>query len=132
MTTLAVSPLLSESVGDFSKPSIEYFDLSPLLIILGVALAGVVVEAFAPRGRRYLVQSLLAIVGTIAALVMTVFVAMDLEPRGDSETVVFSGVSVGPGREDFWATLDQPDDGGVVAECREDNNEVLVWRVECP
>ena len=84
MTTLAVSPLLSESVGDFSKPSIEYFDLSPLLIILGVALAGVVVEAFAPRDRRYLVQSLLAIVGTIAALVMTVLVAMDLEPRGDN------------------------------------------------
>ena len=84
MTTLAVSPLLSESVGDFSKPSIEYFDLSPLLIILGVALAGVVVEAFAPRDRRYLAQSLLAIVGTIAALVMTVLVAMDLEPRGDN------------------------------------------------
>jgi NADH-quinone oxidoreductase subunit N len=84
VTTLAVSPLLSESVGDFSKPSIEYFDLSPLLIILGVALAGVVVEAFAPRDRRYLVQSLLAIVGTIAALVMTVLVAMDLEPRGDN------------------------------------------------
>ena len=84
MTTLAVSPLLSESVGDFSKPSIEYFDLSPLLIIFGVAIAGVLVEAFVPRRRRYLVQSLLAIVGTVAALVMTVYVALDLEPRGDS------------------------------------------------
>ncbi len=35
--------------ADFSKPSIEYGLLSPMLIVFGVALVGVVIEAFVPR-----------------------------------------------------------------------------------
>ncbi|MGA9749461.1 MAG: NADH-quinone oxidoreductase subunit NuoN [Nocardioides sp.] len=81
--SILAAPQLSETVGDFTKPSIEYFDLSPLLIIFGVALAGVLVEAFAPRPRRYLIQTVLSTAGVLGALTMTVFVARDLEPRGD-------------------------------------------------
>ena len=36
-------------VTEFIKPTIEYFELFPLLVVFGVACLGVVVEAFAPR-----------------------------------------------------------------------------------
>ena len=51
---------LSETPASFPAPSIEYGLLSPLLIVFGVAVFGVLVEAFAPRPRRYLIQSVLA------------------------------------------------------------------------
>ncbi len=77
-------PLLAETASDFTSPSIEYFPLSPLLIVFGVAVVGVLVEAFAPRRLRYVVQTSLAVVGVVAALVMTVLVARDLPRLGDS------------------------------------------------
>ncbi|MEM9194508.1 MAG: hypothetical protein AAGF12_35350, partial [Myxococcota bacterium] len=56
-----------------------------------------------------------------------------LEPEGDSELLTFN-VDVSAGPENWYAVLDSPEglEGGAVAECREDNNEVLVWRVSCP
>ena len=48
---------------DFVKPTIEYFELFPLLVVFGVACLGVVVEAFAPRAARYGAQVLLALGG---------------------------------------------------------------------
>ena len=33
-----------------NPPSIEYFQLSPMLIVFGVAVVGVLVEAFLPAG----------------------------------------------------------------------------------
>ena len=41
---------------DYLKPTLEYAELSPLLIVFGAALLGVAVEAFAPRSRRHTVQ----------------------------------------------------------------------------
>jgi NADH-quinone oxidoreductase subunit N len=70
--------------AEFSKPSIEYSDISPLLIIFGVAAVGVLVEAFVARRSRYLVQTVLALVGVVAALVATVLVATGLDPKGDT------------------------------------------------
>ena len=69
-------------MNDFTKPTIEYFELSPILIVLGVACAGVLVEAFAPRHLRYLIQTLLAIAGIVGALVMTVVVGLNLDDVG--------------------------------------------------
>ena len=66
--------------AEFSKPSIEYSDISPLLIIFGVAAVGVLVEAFVGRRSRYLVQTVLSLVGVLAALVATVLVACCLIP----------------------------------------------------
>jgi NADH-quinone oxidoreductase subunit N len=48
-------------------PSIEYGLLSPILIVFGVAVAGVLVEAFAPRRRRYPSQMALSLAGLLAA-----------------------------------------------------------------
>jgi NADH-quinone oxidoreductase subunit N len=71
-----------EYAAEFRAPSFEYSLLSPLLIIFGVAILGVVVEAFAPRGLRYLVQTVLALLGVVGALVATVVVGLNLESRG--------------------------------------------------
>ena len=70
--------------AEFSKPSIDYGLLSPLLVVFGVALLGVIVEAFAPRGARYLTQLVLALVGVVGALVATVLVALGLAPNGST------------------------------------------------
>ncbi len=76
------APLLA--VGpEFQIPSIEYSLLSPLLIIFGVAIVGVLVEAFAPRERRYLIQTVLSIVGIVGALVATVIVGLNLAPHNN-------------------------------------------------
>jgi NADH-quinone oxidoreductase subunit N len=68
---------------EFTKPTIEYAELWPLLVVFGVACAGVVVEAFVPRARRYAVQGVLAALGIVAALVGTVLVGRDLVVHGD-------------------------------------------------
>jgi NADH-quinone oxidoreductase subunit N len=53
-------------------PSIAYRQLSPLLIVFGAALAGVLVEAFAPAAARRVAQITLAGGGFVAALVMVI------------------------------------------------------------
>ncbi|MGI8576852.1 MAG: NADH-quinone oxidoreductase subunit NuoN [Nocardioidaceae bacterium] len=70
MTTLAVQA--------FHTPNIAYGKLYPLLIVFGVALAGVLVEAFAPRQRRYLLQCLLSMGGLVAAFAGVVLVALGI------------------------------------------------------
>ncbi len=59
-------------------PSIEYGLLSPMLIVFGVAVAGVLIEAFLPRAARYRVQVALALGGLVAAAVAVALVARDL------------------------------------------------------
>ena len=112
MSFLAAAPRLAEIPGgaaEFSKPSIEYSLLSPLLIIFGVALVGVLVEAFAPRSRRYLIQTVLALAGVVGALVATVIVSTNLQPRGDSAgfgTIAAEGAIAVDGPTMFiWGTL---------------------------
>jgi NADH-quinone oxidoreductase subunit N len=56
-------------------PSIEYFLLSPMLIVFGVAVAGVLVEAFVPRRFRYGAQVTLTFAGLVAAFVAVLLVA---------------------------------------------------------
>jgi NADH-quinone oxidoreductase subunit N len=64
----------------FTAPHIEYGMLSPVLIILGAALLGVLVEAAVPRAQRYLVQVAVAVGGVIAALVAAVIVFAEIHP----------------------------------------------------
>lgn len=70
-------------MNEFTKPTIEYAELLPLLIVFGVACVGVVVEAFVPRAQRYLAQTLLTIGGLAIALAATVKVAVDLPEVAD-------------------------------------------------
>ncbi len=55
-----------------------------------------------------------------------------LEPRGDGEIVTFE-VTLEDPVVDYYAVLDDRTDleGGAIGECRENNNEVLIWRPSC-
>jgi NADH-quinone oxidoreductase subunit N len=56
-------------------PDLSLAALTPLLFVFGAACLGVLVEAFAPRESRHPVQVVLALVGTLGALVSTVLLA---------------------------------------------------------
>ncbi|WP_332661826.1 NADH-quinone oxidoreductase subunit NuoN [Aeromicrobium sp.] len=62
---------------DISAPHIEYALLAPLFIVAGAAVLGVIVEAFWPRKTRFLVQTVIAVVGIVAALADTVWVFVE-------------------------------------------------------
>jgi NADH-quinone oxidoreductase subunit N len=59
-------------------PSVEYGLLSPMLIVLGVAVVGVLVEAFMPRQLRYPAQLVLSLGGLAAAFIAVVTLARDM------------------------------------------------------
>jgi NADH-quinone oxidoreductase subunit N len=65
-------------------PSIEYAQLSPMLIVFGAAVFGVLVEAFAPRASRYATQLVLSIGGLLAALAAVVVLAAHVTGAGRS------------------------------------------------
>jgi NADH-quinone oxidoreductase subunit N len=95
--------------AEFQKPSIDYGLLSPLLVVFGTALLGVLVEAFVARRSRYLVQTLLALVGIVAALVATVLVATHLDPVGTSagrgRVAVGGAIAVDGPTVFIWGTI---------------------------
>lgn len=69
-------------------PSISYAALSPMLIMLGVACAGVLIEAFVPREYRHRSQVPLALAGCVAALIATIVI------RGKHVTTAAGAVAV--------------------------------------
>jgi NADH-quinone oxidoreductase subunit N len=73
-------------------PSVEYALLSPTLIVFGVAVAGVLLEAFLPRRVRYGAQVTLALGGLAAAFVAVVLVAKTIPPNG--RTAVLQALAV--------------------------------------
>ncbi|NYG53744.1 NADH-quinone oxidoreductase subunit NuoN [Nocardioides perillae] len=80
---------------EFSKPVLDYAALWPLMVVLGTACVGVLVEAFAPRRRRFLVQVGVAAVGLVTALVGTVVVGSRLDAvEGGAKGVVTAGGTI--------------------------------------
>jgi NADH-quinone oxidoreductase subunit N len=71
-----------------TAPSIAYSALSPLLLVFGAALVGVLVEAFAPAGRRRGLQVVVAAVGLLGALVACVLL------RGTHEVTAAAAIAV--------------------------------------
>ena len=87
-------------MNGFDAPKIEYFTVSPILIVLGVAVIGVLIEAFAPRKLRYPLQVGTALVGLAAAFATSVVVFARLNPfAGDVKvgTVVAEGALAADG-----------------------------------
>ena len=58
-------------------PDLSLAALAPLLFIFGAACLGVLVEAFLPRDTRHPVQVVLALLGTLGALVSTIVLAVN-------------------------------------------------------
>src|SRR5882757_4677620 len=53
--------------GPIQTPSVAYFALSPVLVILGAACLGVLVEAFLPRHQRWAAQVSLTLLALVVA-----------------------------------------------------------------
>lgn len=78
-----------------NAPSVEYFLISPMLIVFGAAVLGVLVEAFLPRRLRYRSQIVLALGGLGAAFVAVVLLARDLH-GSVGQVAVMGAVAVDP------------------------------------
>lgn len=72
------------AVAASAAPHIEYGLASPMLIVFGVGVVGVLVEAFAPRRLRYPVQVVLSLAGLLAALVAVIVLAVGAPESGRS------------------------------------------------
>jgi NADH-quinone oxidoreductase subunit N len=68
--------LAASAPGAIPGPSIEYGQLSPMLVVFGAAVVGVLVEAFTPRRLRQAVQLVLALGSLAAAFALTIVVAL--------------------------------------------------------
>lgn len=56
-------------------PHVEYGQLSPMLVVFGAAVAGILLEAFLPRRYRHWAQVVLALVGLAGAFTAVVVLA---------------------------------------------------------
>jgi NADH-quinone oxidoreductase subunit N len=75
---------------EFTVTQISYGAVLPMLVVFGAAMIGVLVEAFAPRSWRYVLQVGLALVGLVAALV-AVGLGVDHQGRTLAGAVVIDG-----------------------------------------
>jgi NADH-quinone oxidoreductase subunit N len=73
-------------------PSVEYFLLCPMLIVFGVAVAGILAEAFLPRRIRYVAQVTLALGGLVAAFIAVIVVGRSVQPPG--HTAVLGAMAI--------------------------------------
>ncbi len=85
MSALSTLPVLAAT---FNSPDVEYRQLSPMLIVLGVAVLGVVVEAAMGRRLRFEVQLILAISGLVAAFAAVVALAGDTKLLAEGAVVI--------------------------------------------
>ncbi|HJY93956.1 MAG TPA: NADH-quinone oxidoreductase subunit N, partial [Streptosporangiaceae bacterium] len=74
MTGLLAIPA-SSVAGAITPPSIEYGQLSPMLVVFGAAVVGILVEAFTPRPLRRPVQLVVTLGSLAAAFVLTIVVS---------------------------------------------------------
>ncbi|PBC58797.1 NADH-quinone oxidoreductase subunit NuoN [Rhodococcus sp. ACPA1] len=85
---MSTSELVLAQSSTLRAPDIEYGQLAPMLIVFGVAVAGVLVEAFLPRRGRYSSHLVLALGGLTAAFVAVVMLA------GTRDSTVAGAVAV--------------------------------------
>ena len=77
--------------GAISAPSFSYRLLAPVLVVIGAALVGVLVEAFAPRKGRHTAQVVVALAGLVGAMVAVVLAADGRKASTAAEAVVIDG-----------------------------------------
>jgi NADH-quinone oxidoreductase subunit N len=88
VTALTLPVYTAASAGKIPAPSISYKALTPILIIFGVALLGVLVDAFFSQKVRSWLQPILAGLGFIAAFVAVILL------HGRHELVANGAVAV--------------------------------------
>ncbi|GAA1759787.1 MULTISPECIES: NADH-quinone oxidoreductase subunit NuoN [Streptomonospora] len=86
---LMAAPVITEN-----PPEIDYWLLSPMLVVFGAAVAGVLIEAFVPAARRRPLQLGLALAAVGAAFVLTILVTGSL-PSGEAGVgIAFGSIAV--------------------------------------
>lgn len=75
--------MIALDASTFTAPHIEYGDLSPVLIVLGVATLGILLEAVIPRQHRFAAQAWVAGLGILAALGACIGVWSVIDPGAD-------------------------------------------------
>ncbi|GAA1892293.1 NADH-quinone oxidoreductase subunit NuoN [Lapillicoccus jejuensis] len=85
----------------FTTASIDYAALAPVLVVVGTALLGVLVEAFVPRAARYVTQVALTLVGLVAAFLVLVLLSVHHQTatagvKGSTGVILGSVVVDGP------------------------------------
>lgn len=79
---------------EFIAPSLNYAQLAPILIVLAGALAGVLIEAFAPRASRYSAQLFVALFSLVASFAALIRVRTQTSVDAAMGSVAFDGVGV--------------------------------------
>ena len=75
----------------FQAVQIDYAALAPMLIIVGAALVGVLVEAFAPRGSRHVIQVALSLGALVASFAVLVLLSVDHQTVTTGGSIVVDG-----------------------------------------
>lgn len=88
----------------FTAPTIDWAALSPVVIVLGAAIIGVLVEAFAPAKARRTVQLALSLLALVGALVAVVLLWPGVEDTGGTTVLGGSLLVDGPTLV-LWATI---------------------------
>ena len=99
MSVLAQNPLAQ----GIEVPPIDYAAVAPLLIILGTACAGVLVEAFLPRHQRWPAQVALSVAGIAAAGLTLGLYAGSAGPEG--VVTLSSALAIDRPTLFLWGTL---------------------------
>ena len=76
------------AADSIQAPSLSYSGLLPVLIVIGVACVGVLVEAFVPQESRWAAQTTITLGGLVAALVAVAVVAGTSELTADAAVAV--------------------------------------------
>ncbi|WP_270887344.1 NADH-quinone oxidoreductase subunit NuoN [Pedococcus sp. 5OH_020] len=90
-----LSPSLVPAAA-FKAADVDYGAIAPILVVIGGALVGVLVEAFAPRRLRHSIQVGLSLVTLVAALAVLVLVSAKETHRGGTlaQAVMIDGPSL--------------------------------------
>ena len=83
----------------FAPPEVDWKGLSPVLVVLGAAVVGMLVEAFVPQRARRVTQLTLALLATAAALVLVAWQWSELiaGPDATGGAVLLGGAYVEDG-----------------------------------
>ncbi|GAA1279954.1 NADH-quinone oxidoreductase subunit NuoN [Saccharothrix xinjiangensis] len=100
-----MTTFLSQNVERLQAPEIDYFAVAPLLIVLGAACAGVLVEAFLPKAQRWAAQVVLVLATLAAAGALLVAYASDEGTPDQGKTTLAGAISVDQPTIFLWATL---------------------------
>ncbi|MBD0863169.1 NADH-quinone oxidoreductase subunit NuoN [Gordonia sp. zg691] len=93
MTPTTLTPGTT-TLAALETPGVEYAALSPMLIVFGVGVVGVLVEAFAPRRLRYPLQLGLSLGGLVVASAALITVAVAQTADGANGQFAVSGAVV--------------------------------------